>query len=114
MSREHCGKRSDEHCNKIVGKYYMGGSVELMSADLASHIASLPNERRLELEVTIHEDITIRNFVLSHPGKVTMVELGKPLGAKLRTKHRQLPVLWSHRKFTKVPGRWIVAWVQSK
>jgi hypothetical protein len=95
--RRKCGDRDDEHCNAMMGKYYIGGQVEILSSDLATYISTISPEKRATFSVP-HEDITIGNFVHSNPLPIQLVEF-------------ENLACWEHGKRNKDPGSMIYNWM---
>ena len=97
--RARCGRKLKPDCQRMIGEYFMDGQVEILSVDLARYIATnLTQQRRQSLEILSREDMTIGNFVHSHPEPIQGVFV-------------ENLNLWSETKENEFPGELIRFWV---
>jgi hypothetical protein len=87
-----------------VGDKYMNGELYILSADLA-HFISSTECHRSRLEETSAEDLTIGNFVLSHPRPVNRLPLFQ---GEMHLKSPRLP--WLHVRQLKSPEMFRKTW----
>jgi hypothetical protein len=97
MDHDYCPQRQREgkKCN-----VYIAGQMELLSRDLAAYISSNSLSRH-ELKVPGHEDMSIGEFVWSHPDGVNMITWNETEDA-----------LWEHTKKTKLTTFFQTHWIQ--
>jgi hypothetical protein len=58
----------------LVGDIYMSGELNFMSVDLARYITSKDCPRD-KVTIATHEDVSLSNYVFSHPDKIEVVKV---------------------------------------
>jgi hypothetical protein len=87
-----------------VGDKYMNGELYILSVDLADFLSSKECQRS-QLAETSAEDLTIGNFVLSHPRPVNRLPL---FNGEMHLKNPRLP--WLHVRPLKSPATFRKTW----
>ena len=80
-----CGWPSHEHCENFTAPVYMGGAFYFVSIDLAEYISSESCPRK-NLFIP-HEDVTMGNYVFSHPSNGNITIFGHPRGYRRVWRH---------------------------